>query len=143
MSSKEIHSKVFSKRWEGKFEDEKSLCSEVCLLSEHSAAEWNKCFNIAWKTNSSIQTMNWKLFDTFLSNEIAKQHHSQNKRYPEEAEMSLWGHLQTLITGFWYSFTHQMIWSVQFINYQTCTHIAKIQVLYSFNIQHTCKDFLK
>lgn len=112
VSSKEIHSEVFSKRCGGKFEDGKSLCSEVCLLSEHSPAEWNKCFNTAWKTNSSIQTTNWKLVDTFLSNEIAKQHNSQNKRDPEEAEMSLWGPLQTLIIGFWYSFTHQMIQNV-------------------------------
>lgn len=37
--SKEIHSEVFSKRCGGKFEDGKSLCSEVCLLSEHSPAE--------------------------------------------------------------------------------------------------------
>lgn len=46
-SSKEIHSKVFSKRRKGKFEDGKSLCSEVHPLSEHSPAEWNKCLNIA------------------------------------------------------------------------------------------------
>ena len=59
-SSKEIHSKVLSKRRKGKFEDGKSLCSEVHRLSEHSPAEWNKCLNIAQKTNSSISAVNWK-----------------------------------------------------------------------------------
>lgn len=44
---------------EEKFEDGKSLCSKVFLLSEHSPAEWNKCFNITWKTNSSNSNNEW------------------------------------------------------------------------------------